>query len=89
MVFGARVWKTGIAVALALYISAWLEFTPPVIAAVAAIFAMQPSIYRSWRYFLDQLQTNIIGAAIRFAGGYVFFAKCDCHWHCMYYCYHS
>ncbi|GGA15218.1 UPF0421 protein YgaE [Paenibacillus marchantiophytorum] len=74
MVFGARVWKTGIAVALALYISAWLSFTPPVIAAVAAIFAMQPSIYRSWRYFLDQLQTNILGAALALLAG-IFFSN--------------
>ncbi|TXK72368.1 aromatic acid exporter family protein [Paenibacillus sp. N3.4] len=72
MVFGARVWKTGIAVALALYISAWLGFTPPVIAAVAAIFAMQPSIYRSWRYFLDQIQTNILGAALALLAGMFF-----------------
>ncbi|NEW09491.1 aromatic acid exporter family protein [Paenibacillus sp. SYP-B3998] len=72
MVFGARVWKTGIAVALALYISAWLNFTPPVIAAVAAIFAMQPSIYRSWRYFLEQLQTNILGAALALLAGMFF-----------------
>ncbi|MFE5323615.1 aromatic acid exporter family protein [Paenibacillus sp. NPDC056579] len=72
MVFGARVWKTGIAVTLALYISAWLNFTPPVIAAVAAIFAMQPSIYRSWRYFLEQLQTNIVGAALALFAGMFF-----------------
>lgn len=72
MVFGARVWKTGIAVALALYISAWLNFSPPVIAAVAAIFAMQPSIYRSWRYFLEQLQTNILGAALALLAGMFF-----------------
>ncbi|MBD0383204.1 FUSC family protein [Paenibacillus sedimenti] len=72
MVFGARVWKTGIAVTLALYISAWLNFTPPVIAAVAAIFAMQPSIYRSWRYFLEQLQTNILGAVLALLAGTFF-----------------
>ena len=72
MVFGARVWKTGIAVALALYISAWLNFSPPVIAAVAAIFAMQPSIYRSWRYFLEQLQTNILGAVLALLAGMFF-----------------
>ncbi|CAG7653759.1 aromatic acid exporter family protein [Paenibacillus allorhizosphaerae] len=72
MVFGARVWKTGIAVALSLYISAWLDFTPPVIAAVAAIFAMQPSIYRSWRYFLDQLQTNVLGAVLALLAGMFF-----------------
>ncbi|MFD0696145.1 aromatic acid exporter family protein [Paenibacillus sp. GCM10027628] len=72
MVFGARVWKTGIAVTLALYISAWLNFTPPVIAAVAAIFAMQPSIYRSWRYFLEQLQTNVLGAVLALLAGMFF-----------------
>ncbi|MCD1259432.1 FUSC family protein [Paenibacillus athensensis] len=72
MVFGARIWKTGIAVALSLYLSAWLAFTPPVIAAVAAIFAMQPSIYRSWRYFLDQLQTNVLGAALAMLAGMFF-----------------
>jgi len=69
LVFGARMLKTGMAVTLSLYISVLLEFTPPVIAAVAAIFAMQPSIYRSWRYFLDQLQTNTMGAALAMAGG--------------------
>jgi uncharacterized membrane protein YgaE (UPF0421/DUF939 family) len=64
--------KTGIAVTLALYVSAWLQFMPSVIAAVAAIFAMQPSIYRSWRYFLDQVQTNTLGAiAAMLAGTYL------------------
>ncbi|MFC5451377.1 FUSC family protein [Paenibacillus aestuarii] len=72
MVFGARVWKTGIAVTLALYISMWLDFSPPVIAAVAAIFAVQPSIYRSWRYFLEQLQTNVLGAVLALLAGTFF-----------------
>ncbi|SFL84817.1 Uncharacterized membrane protein YgaE, UPF0421/DUF939 family [Paenibacillus sp. 1_12] len=69
MSFGARVLKTGIAVTLSLYISIWLQFSLPVIAAVAAIFAMQPSIYRSWRYFLDQIQTNTLGAALAMLAG--------------------
>lgn len=72
MTFGARMLKTGIAVTLALYISTWLHFTPPVIAAVAAIFAMQPSIYRSWRYFLEQVQTNTLGAVIAMLAGTFF-----------------
>ncbi|BFH68177.1 UPF0421 protein YgaE [Paenibacillus dendritiformis] len=72
MAFGARVLKTGIAVTLALYISQYFQFKTPVIAAVAAIFAMQPSIYRSWRYFLDQLQTNTLGAAIALLAGMAF-----------------
>jgi len=61
--------KTGIAVTLSIYISVWLNYTPPVIAAVAAIFAMQPSIYRSWRHFLEQLQTITLGAAIAMLAG--------------------
>ncbi|GKU76591.1 aromatic acid exporter family protein [Paenibacillus sp. L3-i20] len=72
MTFGARMLKTGIAVTLALYISTWLQFSPPVIAAVAAIFALQPSIYRSWRYFLEQVQTNTLGAAIALLAGTYF-----------------
>ncbi|WP_152396173.1 FUSC family protein [Paenibacillus guangzhouensis] len=72
MALGPRVLKTGIAVAMALYISLLLGFQTPVIAAVAAIFAMQPSIYRSWRYFLDQLQTNTLGAAIALVVGMAF-----------------
>lgn len=69
---GARVLKTGIAVTLALYASLLLKQPTPVIAAVAAIFAMQPSIYRSWRYFLEQLQSNTIGAVLALLAGMVF-----------------
>jgi uncharacterized membrane protein YgaE (UPF0421/DUF939 family) len=72
MTFGARMLKTGIAVTVSLYISELLGFTPSVIAAVAAIFAIQPSIYRSWRYFLEQLQTNTLGAVIALIAGKVF-----------------
>lgn len=66
--------KTGIAVTLSLYVCAWFNLSPAVIAAVAAIFAMQPSLYRSWRYFLEQLQTNTLGAVIAVLAG-MFFSK--------------
>lgn len=69
MAFGARILKTGMAVTLALYLSALLQFPSPVGAAIAAIFAMQPSIYRSWRYFLDQLTTSTMGAILALLGG--------------------
>ncbi len=69
MNFGARMLKTGIAVTLALYLTMLLNLTPPVIAAIAAIFAMQPTIYKSWTYFLDQLLTNTLGAVIAVAAG--------------------
>ncbi|WP_223066841.1 FUSC family protein [Paenibacillus caui] len=72
MTFGARMLKTGLAVTLALYASLWLQMGSPVIAAVAAIFAMQPSIYRSWRHLLDQLQTITLGAVLAMLAGLVF-----------------
>ncbi|WIV20694.1 aromatic acid exporter family protein [Paenibacillus polygoni] len=73
MSFGARVLKTGIAVTLALYVSMLLGIDQsPVGAAIAAIFAMQPSIYRSWRYFLDQLQSTTLGAIVALVGGMIF-----------------
>lgn len=68
MAFGARVLKTGLAVTLALYLSILLQFPTPAGAAIAAIFAMQPSIYRSWRYFLDQILTSTIGAILALLG---------------------
>jgi uncharacterized membrane protein YgaE (UPF0421/DUF939 family) len=69
LAFGARIVKTGMAVTLALYLAALLQFPSPVGAAIAAIFAMQPSIYRSWRYFLDQLTTSTMGAILALVGG--------------------
>ncbi|SET35450.1 aromatic acid exporter family protein [Paenibacillus sp. NFR01] len=69
MAFGARILKTGLAVTLALYLSMLLKFSSPVGAAIAAIFAMQPSIYRSWRYFLDQTLTSTLGAVLALLGG--------------------
>ncbi|MCP3762779.1 aromatic acid exporter family protein [Domibacillus sp. A3M-37] len=64
MTLGPRVFKTGIAVTLSLYICLFLNLEPAVFAAVAAVFTIQPSIYRSWRQLLDQVVTNTIGAAV-------------------------
>jgi uncharacterized membrane protein YgaE (UPF0421/DUF939 family) len=64
LTLGPRILKTGIAVALALFICTIFELEPAVFAGVAAIFTIQPSIYRSWKQVLDQLKTNTLGAAI-------------------------
>ncbi|RSK26367.1 aromatic acid exporter family protein [Bacillus sp. HMF5848] len=64
MTLGPRVVKTGIAVTLALYICLYFDLTPAVFAGIAAIFTIQPSIYRTWRQVLDQLKTNTLGALI-------------------------
>ncbi len=64
MTIGARVLKTGIAVALAIYLSELFQFSSPILAAVSAIFTLQPSIFRSWQQVSDQFQTNLLGAMI-------------------------
>jgi uncharacterized membrane protein YgaE (UPF0421/DUF939 family) len=64
LTLGPRILKTGISVALALFICALFELEPAIFAGVAAIFTVQPSIYRSWKQVLDQLKTNSLGAAI-------------------------
>jgi uncharacterized membrane protein YgaE (UPF0421/DUF939 family) len=69
---GPRVLKTGVAVALALYITNWIGLEPPVFAAIAATFTIQPSIYRSWKQVLEQFQANTLGALIAIASIYLF-----------------
>ncbi len=64
MTLGPRVVKTGMAVTLALYICALFDLEPAIFAGVAAIFTVQPSIYRTWKHVLDQVITNTMGAAI-------------------------
>ncbi|CAM4029303.1 FUSC family protein [Mesobacillus zeae] len=69
---GPRVLKTGLAVTLALYISIWLGLEPPLFAGIAATFTIQPSIYRSWKQVLEQVQANTVGALIAIGSIYVF-----------------
>ncbi|MFC5470174.1 aromatic acid exporter family protein [Cohnella suwonensis] len=64
MTIGARVLKTGLAVAVALWVGALVGLDSPLIAAIASIFTIQPSIYRSWMQVLEQVQSNVLGAAI-------------------------
>jgi uncharacterized membrane protein YgaE (UPF0421/DUF939 family) len=64
MKLGARMLKTGIAITLALYIAQLLELQPVLFTGIAAIFAIQPTIYRSYLSVLEQIQGNIVGALI-------------------------
>lgn len=68
MNIGARIIKTGIAVALAVYISQLLKLQAPVFAAIAAFVAVQPSVYRSWKHFLEQVRGNLIGVLLAIGG---------------------
>ena len=64
MKLGARILKTGVAIMLSLYIAIGLNLEMPMFAAVAAVFAIQPSIYRTFQTILEHIQANIIGATI-------------------------
>jgi uncharacterized membrane protein YgaE (UPF0421/DUF939 family) len=64
MKFGARILKTGIAITLALYVATLLNFEQPAFAGIAAMFAIQPTVYRSYQTILEQFQSNLIGAAL-------------------------
>ncbi len=64
MKLGARMLKTGIAITLALYIAQLLNLPSPIFSAIAAIFAIQPTIYRSYLSVVEHVQGNIIGALL-------------------------
>jgi len=72
MKLGARVFKTGVAIVFALFIAELLKLPSPVFAGIAAIFAIQPSIYRSYQTIVEQVQANIIGATIAVLFGLLF-----------------
>lgn len=64
MKLGARIFKTGIAIVFALFLAELFQLPHPVFAGISAVFALQPSIYRSYLRVLEQIQGNIIGAVI-------------------------
>ncbi|KIL47256.1 FUSC family protein [Jeotgalibacillus soli] len=64
MKLGARVLKTGIAIVLALFLSQLLQLPSPIFAGIAAVFVVQPTIYRSFVSILEHIQANLIGAAV-------------------------
>lgn len=64
MKLGARTLKTGLAVAIALYVSKWVGIPSVTFAAISAIFAMQPSVKRSLNTLRDQTIGNILGAGV-------------------------
>lgn len=64
MKLGARVLKTGVAISLAIYSAQFLHLSAPSFAGISAIFAMQPTVYRSYQALSQQFQANIIGALL-------------------------
>lgn len=72
MKLGARVLKTGVAIVFALFLAELVNAPSPLFAGIAAVFAIQPSIYRSYLTIIEQIQGNLIGATIAIIFGIVF-----------------
>ncbi|GAK13472.1 aromatic acid exporter family protein [Geomicrobium sp. JCM 19039] len=72
MRLGARIFKTGLAIMLALYAAEWLGLEPAFFAGLTAAFAIQPSIYKTYQTILEQLQANVIGAILAIVFGLAF-----------------
>lgn len=64
MKLGARMLKTGIAVAVALYVANLIGIPSPTYVGIAAAFAIQPNIYRSFQTMFEQIYANLIGVSI-------------------------
>ena len=72
MKLGARVLKTGVAIVFALFLAELVHAPSPLFAGIAAVFAIQPSVYRSYLTIIEQIQGNLIGATIAIIFGLVF-----------------
>ena len=64
MIFGLRVIKTGMAIGLSMAIASALGNEAYIYAGLIAMFAVQPSIYRSYVIMFDQFKGNIVGALV-------------------------
>ena len=71
---GARVIKTGIAVAITMFICKLLDLEPAFFGAVSAVINMQPSIFLSFRAAKDQILVHILGVLAGFCFGYFFWS---------------
>lgn len=67
MKLGARIFKTGIAIIVALFIAHQINAPGAIVAGISALFAMQPNVYRSFKTIIEQFQGNLIRAFLAVA----------------------
>ncbi|WP_010651243.1 FUSC family protein [Oceanobacillus massiliensis] len=65
---GPRMVKTGLAVALTLIVTGLIGLKLEIVAAIAAVLAMQPSIMRSFKYIKEVLISNGVGLILALLG---------------------
>ncbi len=64
MNIGARTLKTGLAVAISVYICILLKIDPPLFAATSAVVCLQRSIGKSLKNAFEQVIVNIMAIAV-------------------------
>lgn len=67
---GARIIKTGIAVAVTLYICSLLKLEPAIFGAISAVINLQPSMYLTFRTAWNQVLAHIVGVGVALVLGY-------------------
>ncbi|HWR38281.1 MAG TPA: aromatic acid exporter family protein [Patescibacteria group bacterium] len=72
MKIGARVIKTGIAVAITMFLCKFFGLEPAFFGAVSAVINVQPSIFLTLRAARDQILVHVLGVAAGFFFGYFF-----------------
>jgi len=70
--FGRRTIKTAVSVMVSLFVAGLLGLDPAVFAAVSAALSIQPTNERSLRYAVEQIQANVVGAAVAIAMALLF-----------------
>ena len=70
MKIGARVIKTGIAVAITMFLCKYFGLEPAFFGAVSAVINMQPSIFLTLRSARDQILIHVLGVVTGFFFGY-------------------
>jgi uncharacterized membrane protein YgaE (UPF0421/DUF939 family) len=71
MRIGLRIWKTGIATGLTLLIAGLITGLDPIIAVIATIISLQPSVAESVKRGWHRIQATLIGAFIGITLGYL------------------
>ncbi len=71
MRIGARIIKTGIAVAITMLVCQTLNLEPALFGAIAAVINIQPSVYLTFTMARDQVLVNILGVLVGIAFGYL------------------
>ncbi|MHB1167654.1 MAG: FUSC family protein, partial [Carboxydocellales bacterium] len=70
MKIGARIIKSGVAVATAIYLCQLLKVEPSTFSAISALLNVQPSVHLSLKKSLEQVLVHIIGVGLAFVLGY-------------------